>query len=76
MPSESEAREVKSRHSAELLRLPGVCGVGVEKNPRGEFIIRLHLETEDPKITEQLPKEIEGYAVETVHSGPFRKQVS
>ena len=76
MSSEGEIREVKRRHSAELLRLPGVCGVGVEKNRRGEFILRLHLDTDDPKIAEQLPREIEGYAVESVHSGPFRKQAS
>ncbi len=76
MPSESEAREVKRRHSAELMRIPGVCGVGVEKNQRGEFILRLHLDTDDPKVAAQLPREIEGYAVESVHSGPFRKQAS
>lgn len=76
MPSENEARDVKRRHSAELMRLPGVCGVGVEKNQRGEFILRLHLDTDDPKIAEQLPREIEGYSVEAIHSGPFRKQAS
>ncbi len=73
MASEAEIHEVKRRHSAELLGLPGVCGVGVEKGKNGQYVIALHLETEDPEVEARLPKEIEGYPVETIHSGPFRK---
>jgi len=73
MASEAELREVKRRHSAELMRLPGVCGVGVGKGKAGGLVLTLHLDTDDPKVAEQLPKEIEGYPVETVHSGPFKK---
>ena len=32
MATEEEARAVKRRHSPQLLRQPGVCGVGVEKD--------------------------------------------
>jgi hypothetical protein len=72
MATEAEARAVKQRHSLELLRQPGVCGVGVEKDANGEFFIALHLDDSDPKIQEQLPKELEGIAVKLLHSGPFR----
>jgi hypothetical protein len=73
MASETELREVKRRHSAELLRLPGVCGVGVAKGKTGGLVIALHLNTDDPEIVGRLPKEIEGHTVELVFSGPFRK---
>jgi hypothetical protein len=73
MANEEQARDVKRRHSAELLRLPGVCGVGVQKNEAGDFYLALHLNTNDPQITAQLPKEIEGLAVQAIHSGPFQK---
>ena len=74
MASEKDAREVKNRHSSELLRMPGVCGVGVQKDSAGKFYLALHLDTTDSKIAAQLPKEIEGVAVETMVSGPFKKQ--
>ncbi len=73
MSTEEEVREVKRRHSAELLRRPGVCGVGVEKGESGEYVIALHLDTDDPAMQALLPKEIEGHPVKLVQSGPFRK---
>jgi hypothetical protein len=72
MATEAEARAVKQRHSLELLRQPGVCGVGVERDANGEFFIALHLDNSDPKMQEQLPKELEGIEVKQLHSGPFR----
>jgi hypothetical protein len=73
MASEQEARDVKNRHSMELLRLPGVCGVGVQKSGENDFYIALHVESNDPQIAGQLPKELEGLRVETIVSGPFKK---
>ena len=73
MSSESDIQEVKRRHSAELLGLPGVCGVGIAKGKSGEYVIALHLETDDPEVRARLPKIVEGYPVEPVHSGPFHK---
>jgi hypothetical protein len=73
MATEDKIREVKSRHSAELLRLPGVSGVGVAKGKSGELVIALHLDVDDPEREALLPKQIEGVPVEIVHSGPFRK---
>jgi len=73
MRTEEEAREIKRRHSPILLREPGVCGVGAEKDERGEYCIALHLDTDDAEVLERLPTEIEGYPVKLIHSGPFRK---
>ena len=73
MLTEQEAREVKRRHSTELLSKPGVSGVGVEKDDDGQFVIAVHLSTDEPGVEEQLPKEIEGFRVKFLHSGPFRR---
>ena len=73
MATEKEARDVKDRHSAELLRLPGVSGVGVQKSSDGDFYIALHVDSGDSKIADQLPKQLEGVAVQTIASGPFKK---
>jgi len=73
MASEQEARDVKNRHSMQLLRLPGVSGVGVQKAGDSDFYIAVHVESSDPKVIEKLPKQLEGLRVETIVSGPFKK---
>jgi hypothetical protein len=73
MSSEEEARAVKRRHSPQLLHQPGVCGVGVEKDEAGNYVIAIHLDTDDPAVRARLPQQIEGYPVKPVLSGPFRK---
>jgi len=73
MPSESDINEVKKRHSAELMNLPGVCGVGVEKGEDGNLVIAIHVDQDDADVIGRLPKEIEGHTVEVVRSGPFEK---
>ncbi len=73
MEQENEIYAVKRRHSAELLQVPGVSGVGVGKGKNGGLAITVHLESDDAAVVAKLPKEIEGFPVETIHSGPFRK---
>ena len=71
MTPEDKVRAIKSRHSAELLSLPGVSGVGVAKGKAGDLVIAIHLNADDPEREAVLPKEIEGVPVEIIHSGPF-----
>jgi hypothetical protein len=73
MKTAQEVRQIKRRHAAPLLALPGVCGVGVERDDNGEYVIAIHLESDDPAITTNLPARIEDCPVKLVHSGPFRK---
>ena len=73
MKAEQEVREVKRRHAAQLLGLPGVSGVGVQKDESGQFVLTLHLDSADAKAFDGLPSEIEGIPVRLVVSGPFRK---
>jgi hypothetical protein len=72
MASEEELRELKRRHSEQLLRLPGVCGVGIEKDESGDYVLAVHLDAENPAAGEQVPETIEGYPIKRVRSGPFR----
>jgi hypothetical protein len=73
LATEQEIRELKHRHSASLLARPGVSGVGVEKNDSGDYVLAVHVDTDDPEALKQLPEDIEGHAVKYVRSGPFRK---
>jgi hypothetical protein len=73
MTSEEAIREVKRRHAPQLLSQPGVCGVGVEKDEKGEYVLTIHVDTDDPDIRSQLPGQLDGYPVRVVQSGPFRK---
>ncbi|HEX5271863.1 MAG TPA: hypothetical protein VFW33_15300 [Gemmataceae bacterium] len=73
MTTEEQARAIKRRHSAELLQQPGVCGVGVEKDESGGYVLAVHLESADPAVPSRLPAQIEGLPVRLIPSGPFRK---
>jgi hypothetical protein len=73
MLTEQEAHDVKRRHSTELLSKPGVSGVGVEKDEAGQFVIVVYVDTDHPAVQKHLPKDIEGFRVKFVFSGPFRQ---
>ena len=73
MATEEEIRELKRRHSSQLLGRPGVCGVGVERDESGQYLLAVHVDTDDAEVLRGLPEEIEGHAVRYVRSGPFRK---
>lgn len=71
--TKQEIRELKHRHSARLLSQSGVSGVGIEKDDAGEYVLAVHLDSDDPEALKLLPDEIEGYSVKYIKSGPFRK---
>ncbi len=74
MASEQEVREIKRRHSVRLLQQPGVCGVGVEKDEKGNFVLAIHLDANQPGAGQNIPDSIEGCPIKRVNSGPFIKQ--
>jgi len=74
MASEQDVLEIKRRHSAQLLRQPGVCGVGVEKDETGQFVLAIHLDATQPGAGAVVPDFIEGCPVKRIASGPFTKQ--
>lgn len=74
MATFDEIRALKKRHSAALLRKPGVCGVDIESTPSGEAVLTVHLDTNDDAVRKGLPDQIDGHAVRYVHTGPYEKQ--
>ena len=73
MASQDELRLVKQRHAPELLRRTGVSGVGIERDDTGDYVLAIHLDTDDPEVRKSLPDQIEGHRVRYIHSGPFQK---
>jgi hypothetical protein len=70
--SEAEANALKRRFSPALMKLPGVCGVGVEKAGAG-FSVVVHLCADDEAIRKQLPADLDGKQYQVIASGPFTK---
>jgi hypothetical protein len=73
MLTEAEARDLKRRHSATLLKTPGVSGVGVEK-AGGGYTVAVYLASADPQTRAHLPADLDGHPYKLVESGPFTKQ--
>jgi hypothetical protein len=73
MATEQELALIKRRHSAHLLQLPGVCGVGIEKGESGDYVLAVHLDANDPNAGKDVPETIEGQPIKRVLSGPFTK---
>jgi hypothetical protein len=73
MASVADLRAVKRKYSAQLLRTPGVCGVDIEVGESGDAVLKVHLDTQDPKVRAALPAELDGFPVEYVYTGPIRK---
>lgn len=71
MPDD-DVHAVKRRHSERMLRRPGVCGFGVERDENGADVLVIHVEAGSTEVASSLPREIEGYPVRVVESGPFR----
>ncbi len=65
-------RQVKARHSRALLARPGVSGVGIELDDRGQPALTVHLDADRPEARDGLPDEIEGHPVRYLRTGPFR----
>jgi hypothetical protein len=74
MASEEEVKEIKRRHAARLLREPGVCGVGVEKDKAGNFVLAVHVDGTRLDAGATVPDFIEGCPVKRIRSGPFTRR--
>ena len=71
--SMEDLRELKRRHSFDLLHKPGVSGVGIETDDEGRPALTIHLSTDDPEVKAQLPTDLDGYPVRYIQSGPYKK---
>ena len=50
-----------------------MSGVGVEKDDTGEYVLAVHLDSNNPAAGKGMPDEIDGCPVRYIRSGPFQK---
>ncbi|WP_020475937.1 hypothetical protein [Zavarzinella formosa] len=72
--SETDANAVKRKFSRDLMRLPGVIGVGVEKTSHDSFGITVFLTEDNLKSKAVLPADLDGHPYRVEISGPIRPQ--
>ncbi len=64
------AREVKARHEAALLRIPGVVGVGVGVAADGSgIVIQVYVEERTGDLEARIPDHLEDVPVEIIETG-------
>jgi hypothetical protein len=67
-------REVKAKHEAEVLALPGVVSVGIGQDKEGHPVIVVGLDRSRPETEAQLPRRLEGYPVLVQRVGSIKAQ--
>jgi hypothetical protein len=67
-------QEVKAKHEARLLALPGVVSVGIGRDEDGRPAIIVGLDRPRPETEAQLPPSLEGYPMSVQVIGPIKAQ--
>jgi len=67
-------QEVKRKHEARLLGMPGVVSVGIGRDKGGDPAIIVGLDGPRTETVAQLPRSLEGYPVVTQVIGTLRAQ--
>ena len=62
-------KETKKKYEKNWLKIPCVVSVGIGMNKRGERVIRIGMSLSSDNWPEEIPKNVEGYPVETYYSG-------
>ncbi len=70
MPSKS-IEQVLKEHTPHLMSIPGVTGTA-QGELNGKPCIKVYVEKKTSELEEQIPKEIEGYAVDIQESGVIK----
>ncbi len=65
-------KEVRAKHEAQLLDVPGVVSVGIGKGETGEPVIVIGVERDDHELLSTLPEVLEGYPVKKQVVGTIR----
>ena len=74
MASREEVEELKRRHGRRLMRIPGVSGVGVERDPDAAYVLVVHVKDDTPDTRAAVKKAAGDAPVRIVKSGPFVKR--
>jgi hypothetical protein len=74
MATFDELRAIKRKHSADLLKRPGVNGVDIDVDGSGEARLVVHLNDRNPQNRNDLPSQLDGHPVTYVCIGSIEKQ--
>ena len=69
-PSSTEIEAVLDQHRDELMRLPGVVGVGIG-GCDGQSCLKVLVEERTPELESQIPEQLEGFKVDIEVTGRF-----
>ena len=74
MATKEQVERLKRLHSRSLMRMPGVSGVGIERDDGEDaYSLVVHLADDDEKTRAAVEKAVAGQPVRIVKSGRFRK---
>ena len=73
-PMTLSIKEVKSKHTAQLMALPGVVSVGIGRDRDGQPAIIVGLDGSHPEAADEVPRVLETYPVITQVVGPIKAQ--
>ncbi len=65
--------QVKEKYESDLLRIDGVVGVGISEC-EDKPCIKVYLENESPNLKKQIPKQLDGFKVDTQVTGTIEAQ--
>ena len=64
--------DVKKKHAARLLALPGVVSVGIGRDDGGNPVLVIGLQDSRPETLAAVPDDLEGFSVQKQVTGPIR----
>lgn len=67
-------QDVRARHTAEFMSLPGVVSVGIGRDSAGTPVLVVGLDRERPETRAALPQQVEGHGVLVEVTGVPRAQ--
>ncbi len=65
-------QDVKNKHAARLLALPGVVSVGIGRDDGGNPVLVIGLQDSRPETLAAVPDDLEGFSVQKQVTGPIR----
>ena len=71
---QANIEEVKNRHEAQLLSLPGVVSVGIGLDDNKQAIIVVGISADNEALKARLPQQLEGHRVSVEYIGKVRAQ--
>jgi hypothetical protein len=67
-------QDVKKKHEAKLMSLPGVVSVGIGLDPGGRLAVIVGLDKSRPEVQAQIPSQLEGHPLIVQILGPIKAQ--